>query len=86
MTNEEMDAAGIHACAYRLDGGSRIRVEWRGTGLWAVVDTGQCLNRDGEWEYEPLPSNRDDDFMARCRFPLNEALRLALAVANPLAS
>ena len=27
-----------------------------------------CLNKYGHWEYEPLPSSRDDAFMSRCRF------------------
>lgn len=26
------------------------------------------LNKDGQWEYEPLPSSRSDDYLARCRF------------------
>lgn len=36
---------------------------------YAVIDGfGQCLNVDGIWEHEPMPSNRDDAFKARCRF------------------
>lgn len=35
---------------------------------WAVRRLSQCLARDGEWEYEPMPSSRDDEFYARCRF------------------
>ncbi len=84
MTNEEMEAADIHVCAYRF-GNTRVRVEWRGsrgTDTWAVVETGMCLNRDGDWEYEPLPSRRDEEFFTRCRFSLDEALRLALAWVN----
>lgn len=26
------------------------------------------LNQLAKWEYEPLPSNRDEDFYRRCRF------------------
>jgi hypothetical protein len=26
------------------------------------------LNKLGEWEFEPLPSSRDDDFLSRCRY------------------
>ena len=36
--------------------------------LYAVTRLGSVLNTDGEWEYEPLPSSRDDDFLARTRF------------------
>ncbi len=44
---------------------------------WAVRRGGSCLSKNGEWEYEPLPSSRDDAFYARCRF---ESLDAALAV------
>lgn len=36
--------------------------------LWAIYRNSLVLNRDGELEYEPLPSSRDDEFYARCRF------------------
>ena len=37
--------------------------------MFAVRNSaGLTLNKDGEWEYEPSPSNRDDDFLSRCRF------------------
>ena len=36
---------------------------------WALRnDRRYCLNKEGEWEYEPMPSSRDDDFYARCRW------------------
>jgi hypothetical protein len=45
--------------------------------LWAVTDRFECLRADGTSEYEPLPSGREDDFLARTRFPLEEALEIA---------
>ena len=36
--------------------------------LWAVRFMGEVLSKQGEWEYEPLPSSRDDAFLERCRF------------------
>jgi hypothetical protein len=36
--------------------------------VWAVRWLSRCWNRDGEWEFEPLPSSRDDAFKARTRF------------------
>jgi len=39
-----------------------------GSALFAVRWRGRCLNDDGEWEWEPIPSSRDAAFMARCRF------------------
>lgn len=44
---------------------------------WAVTFMGRTLNRDGEWEFEPQPSSREDDYLARNRFTLDEALTLA---------
>lgn len=42
---------------------------------WAVRRMSSCLAKDGEWEYEPIPSSRDDAFYASCRFDsLEEAL------------
>jgi hypothetical protein len=46
-----------------------------GTILWAVHENSFCLARDGLWEYEPLPSSRDDKFLKRCRYAtLEEAM------------
>lgn len=46
--------------------------------VWAIRQGGsRVLNHDGEWEHEPLPSSRDDDFFLRCRWPLAEALNAA---------
>ena len=46
-----------------------------GPDKWAIRQRGMCLNKLGEWEYEPIPSERKDDFIGRCRFSTpNEAL------------
>lgn len=55
-----------------------------GDDRWCVKGLFQVLNRDGEWEREPSPSNREDDFLARCRFTEEEALRLAKVAVNTL--
>lgn len=47
------------------------------TGLWAVRLRSRCLSVDGTWDYEPLPSSREDDWLDRHRFDLDTALRLA---------
>jgi hypothetical protein len=45
-------------------------------GAWAIVKSGACLNTDGEWEHEALPSSRDAAFTGRCRWPTPaEAMR-----------
>lgn len=58
--------------------GDEIKVQrarqTKGPALWKVLDgRGNCLNKRGEWEWEPMPSSRDDDFLARCRFETAEA-------------
>ena len=57
-------------CAYRVDDNIRIEEarQINGPAKWAVRRIGSVLNRDGEWEWEPMPSSRDDEFIARCRF------------------
>lgn len=57
-------------CAYRLPGGARLEeaIQRDGCSLWAVRNSGNCMAHDGQWEWEPQPSSRDADFMARCRF------------------
>jgi hypothetical protein len=47
--------------------------------LWAVRRNGNCLNKAGEFEWEPMPSHRDDGFLARCRF---ETAEVAIAAAQ----
>jgi hypothetical protein len=46
--------------------------------LWAVRQgKGVCLCKDGSWDFEPSPSNRDDKFLEETRFSLETALELA---------
>ena len=68
--------------AYRIpmlseDGYDRVTIEERSTEdsvrRWAVVRGGSVLNKDGDWEYEPMPSSRDEAFLSRCRYTTLEA-------------
>ena len=59
-----------------------ITIEARGKNTWAVCDGGFCLNTDGEFEEEPMPSSRDEEFLARARFSLEEAWALAEKVVK----
>lgn len=63
---------------------NRVGVARRGyPDSWAVLaggtgaDVAEVLNRDGEWEIEPRTSDRDEAFIARTRFPLDEAMSRA---------
>lgn len=58
-----------------------VKVEWRGKGKWAVIFSIECLSADGEWDYEPSPSHREDDWLKAHRFDLETALRLAKEAA-----
>src|SRR5574337_49177 len=65
-------------CAYELpDDTSEVRLERckqrDGSYKWAVRRGGACMNIDGEFEYEPMPSSRDNAFLARCRFDSAES-------------
>ena len=39
-----------------------------GTVKFAVRQSGYCLSKSGKWEYEPMPSSRDEEFLESCRF------------------
>jgi len=45
---------------------------------WSINQGGNaCYSREGYWEYSPLPSNRDESFLTRCRYTLKEAKVIA---------
>jgi hypothetical protein len=45
------------------------RVPWcDGPDRYAVKNGNFCINKDGDSEYEPMGSQRDDEFFARCRY------------------
>lgn len=56
-----------------------LTVEWRGEGRWGVFCRGFCMDASGERDYEPIPSSREDDWLATHRFDLDTALALARA-------
>ena len=58
-----------------------IRVEWRGSDRWAVLHSRHCLGTDGEWDWETIPSERTDEWIAAHRFTLEAALHLAREAA-----
>ena len=53
------------------------RIQPDGKSLWSVNQSGNVMGMDGEWELEPMPSNRDEEFYRRCRFnSIEEALKV----------
>ena len=67
------------AASFLIDKERDLRVERRGANAWAVCEGASVVNRAGGREHEPMPSSREEDFIARTRFPLAEALRVARA-------
>lgn len=55
----------------------QIVVQWRGGETYAVYRHRQCLSMTGDWDYEPLPSERDEAWIATHRFSYDAALALA---------
>ena len=64
--------------------GADVIVAWRGEDRWAITHAGWTLglSNDGAyiWDYEPSPSNRDEDYLSRSRFSLAEAFHHAQEV------
>ena len=61
----------LRVLVYELDKdhyGHPITLEWRGDGTWAICHLGSVYSRNHEWEYEPNPSSRSDEFIARTRY------------------
>lgn len=63
-----------------------VTVEWRGDAQWAVLRGHWCLGRDGAWDFEPIPAEREDGWLAAHRFTEQEALRLAVEWAPKILS
>lgn len=61
--------------SFCLDRDSHMMLKRRGPDSWCITNGSSVLNTDFEMEWEPSPSNRDDDFILRTRFPLDEAFR-----------
>lgn len=56
-----------------------LTVEYRGHDRWAVLRGARvCLSRSGSWDYESIPSEREDEWIAAHRFEYAEAIQLAI--------
>lgn len=65
-----------------------LRAQIDGPDRWAaVMDKTWCLSKDMEWLYEPMPSNRSDEFISKTRFDtpagVLHCLKNALAKRSP---
>lgn len=59
-----------------------IYVESRGLNAWVVSNLFSVRNTHGEWEWEPMPSNRSKDFISRTRFQFHEAWDIARTLSK----
>jgi len=55
---------------------NRTRIEQRSPDKYVIICFKEVLNKKGEWEYEPSPSNRSELFLARTRYSLEEAVEI----------
>lgn len=58
-----------------------------GSDRWSVLCSGRVLNCEAQWEYDPLPSSRDSQFLQRCRFVDRETALFTYQqwkLANPI--
>lgn len=60
-------------------------VAYRDVDSWAVLDGygRRSYGRDGEWDFEPSPSNRTDEWKVNHRWTLDEAVEVATEVVVP---
>lgn len=61
-----------------------ITVERRGINQWAVCRYSETADANGNWEYEPQPSSREDEYLSAHRHTLEDALKLAKTLAPTL--
>jgi hypothetical protein len=56
-----------------------------GTIKFAVKEGPWAANKSGEWEWEPLPSSRDDAYFERCRWDqFDDAALMAQRMAKEI--
>jgi hypothetical protein len=68
---ETSKGRGDQICLERRDGFKGRR--------WAITKRGFVLNKLGEWEYEPIPSSRTEEWLETVRWETPEAARAALS-------
>ena len=74
MTNDELLAKADRFHFGKIDGQHDVWVVQRGDDKWAIWDGAFVFARDGEWEEEPFPSSRTDEFIERTRYGRDEAI------------
>jgi hypothetical protein len=65
------------ATRFKFDEDADVTIEKRGKDTWCVSVFGSVLDRELNRHYEPMPSNRTDEFVEMTRFSLDEAFNIA---------
>ena len=64
----------------------QVTVDWRGGDRFAVRRGPYCLSRStGSWDYEHIPSERRDDWLADHRFSIDDAKAAAMRLCSSVA-
>ena len=78
MTNDELIK---FATRFDFTHGLRLEKRDRDTDSWAITNIagGSCWSdKDSMWVYEPLPSNRTDELLAKIRYSLEDAVSISI--------
>jgi hypothetical protein len=80
-----MNTAAWMPCKWHLQGSHQdpVFIESTGPTGFAIRRGCSVLAKDGEWEYEPMPSGRDNDFLTRCRYAtFDEAVAMYASITK----
>lgn len=73
MSTISFQAESYSARINGVDQGLKIDRTAYNRDCWAIRQAGMRLNKKREWEWEPIPSSRDDEFLERTTHTLEDA-------------
>jgi hypothetical protein len=72
MTRHNQFRKECKSTTFTIVGNAAVTIQERGQKSWSICQPGMVMNKRGEWEYEPFPSQRSQDFISRTRWPSPE--------------
>ena len=79
----QLPPEGLEAIQYWAgDDGAVIQRTSRAPESWAIRAGSSCMSTTGEWDIEPMPSDRTDEWLANHRWPSAAAAWAALQQAR----
>jgi hypothetical protein len=79
----QLPPAGLEAIRYCVEeDGAVIQRTSQAPESWAIRAGSSCMSTTGEWDIEPMPSNRTDEWLAKHRWPTLAAAWAALQQAR----